>query len=265
MARPKARKGARKGVLVVRRHLVDVALAILVIAALVFAAAVIVKARASTGAGARTTATASSVPSAPASSSVATPTGSATTRTPTAVFIGDSYTAGTGGEGTRWTTLVAQREGWQEVNLGYPGTGYAKDFHAPSCPDDGCPDYLGVVSRAIAAHPAIVVVSGGRNDLADPDAATANISKIFEQLHRGLPQARVIAISPFYDDRRYPTGLRTLGSKVRTAVEAVGGEYVDVGSPLQDSPDLLSDGGVNPNAAGYRALAAAVSSALPAS
>ena len=264
MARAKSQRNARKGVFRLGPQLADVALAVLVVAVLVFAVLVIVEARRSSFPAGRDTAVSVAPVSTPSASP--TPTRSTTaTAEPTAVFIGDSYTTGDGGGGTRWTTLVAQREGWREVNLGYGRTGYAKDFHALSCPEDGCPDYLGVVSRAIAEHPTVVVVSGGRNDLADADSASGNISKVFQELRRGLPQARIIAISPFYDDRPYPAGLRTLGSKVRTSVEAVRGEYVDVGSPLRDSPDLVSDGGVNPNAAGYRALAAAVSGALPAS
>ncbi|MBO1755759.1 SGNH/GDSL hydrolase family protein [Allobranchiibius sp. CTAmp26] len=178
------------------------------------------------------------------------------------MFIGDSYTTGVGGGGTKWTTLLAQREGWREVNVGYRGTGYGKEFHAADCPANGCPDYLQVVSRAVAAHPDVVIVSGGRNDMTNQNRAATNIPKVFQELRQQLPKARIVAVSPFWDSTSYPAGLAVLGTDVRTAVAKVGGQYVDVGSPLSGKTGLLSTGGVYPNADGYRALAKAVEAAL---
>ncbi|NYJ75518.1 SGNH/GDSL hydrolase family protein [Allobranchiibius huperziae] len=246
-----------------RHALPDAALAVGAIAAVVIAGVAIADGRATAGASARPSSASSVRTPSPTTSSAA---GGSTTGTtaarPTAVFIGDSYTTGAGGDGTKWTTLLAQREGWREVNLGYRGTGYGMEFHAPDCPAAGCPDYLQVVSRAVAAHPAIVVVSGGRNDMTNQARAATNIPKIFQQLRQDLPKARIVAVSPFWDSGSYPAPLTALGAEVRSAVQQVGGQYVDVGSPLSGKAGLLSSGGVYPNADGYRAIAAAVAAAL---
>ncbi len=186
----------------------------------------------------------------------------APSRRPVAVFVADSYTTGVGGGGTKWTTLLAQRRGWDEVNLGYRGTGYARASIAPDCPAAGCPNYLLVVDQVVARRPDIVVVSGGRNDAVDMSAAATNIPLVFQQLRTKLPKARIIAISPFWDSRPYPVALRTIGSDVHSAMQSVRGEYVEIGSPLRNKPQLLGRNGIFPAAAGYETLANAVASAL---
>lgn len=218
----------------------------------------------------------SAVPSAiatPTTTSDVTPPTTSTTSTatnspaltPTAAFIGDSYTTGVGGGGTKWTTLVAKKEGWSEVNLGYRGTGYAQEFHASDCPANGCPNYLQAVAQVVAKHPDIVVVSGGRNDATNQAAAAANISQLFQQLHTKLPKAKIIAISPFWGSGSYSASLKTIGSDVQSAVQSAGGKYVDIGSPLSGPSNLVGSDGIYPTAAGYKALATAIESALRAS
>lgn len=248
----------------VRRGMPDAALGVGVIAAVVIAGAAIVDGRATAGGSTQPSPSAARTPSATASTAGGSASASSSSAQPIAAFIGDSYTTGAGGDGTKWTTLLAQREGWREVNLGYRGTGYGKEFHAANCPEAGCPDYLQVVSRAVAAHPDIVVVSGGRNDITNQGRAASNIPKVFQQLRQELPKARIIAVSPFWDASSYPSSLTRLGSDVRTAVENGGGQYVDVGSPLSGKAGLVSSGGVYPNADGYRSIAEAVASAMKA-
>ena len=247
---------------VARRHLPDAALALGAIVAVVIAGAAIADGRATAGSSLRPTSisvtTTSTSPTSAASPS-STPTSAAR---PTAAFIGDAYTTGVGGGGTKWTTLLAQREGWREVNLGYRGTGYGMVFHAADCPANGCPNYLQVVSQAVAAHPDIVVVSGGRNDMTNQGKATTNIPKVFQQLRQQLPKARIVAVSPLWASGSTPTALTALGAEVRSAVQSVGGQYVDAGSPLSGGSGLLSSDGVDPSADGYRAIATAVEAAL---
>ena len=247
----------------VRQGLPDAALALGAVAAVAIAVAAIADGGASAAGSTHVSPLAAPTPTSTATPAGGTASSTSTVR-PIAAFIGDSYTTGAGGGGTKWTTLLAQREGWREVNLGYRGTGYGMEFHAPDCPATGCPDYLQVVSRVVAEHPDVVVVSGGRNDMTNQDRAATNIPKVFQQLRRELPKARIIAVSPFWDSGSYPAPLTALGTDVRTAVERVGGQYVDVGSPLSGRTGLLSTGGVYPNADGYRAIAAAVEGALKA-
>lgn len=179
---------------------------------------------------------------------------------PVAVFIGDSYTAGAGGDGTTWTALVAAAEGWQEVNLGRGGTGFIAASGPEGCGDEYCPPFPEMVTDAARHDPDVVVVSGGRND-GELDNRVA-IQETFEALREALPGARMIATSPMWDDSPYPASMTSMGQAVRVAVESVGGFYLDLGSPLEGQPELLDDDGVHPNAEGYKVLAEAVIAAL---
>lgn len=242
-----------------RGHGADIALVIAAIIVVVFAVVVMLGNK---GPAKAATPSAVVTPAATASAKPSAKPKVSPSKMPIAAFIGDSYTTGAGGNGTKWTTLLARRGGWREVNLGYQGTGYGKAFHAPDCPPNGCPDYLQVLNQVEAKKPDIVVVSGGRNDAANIDAAAANIQQIFKQLRSKLPSARIIAISPFWGAGSYPMSLSAIGSQVRTAVQAAHGQYIDIGSPLQNKPDLLGSSGVYPTASGYTALATAIETRL---
>lgn len=179
---------------------------------------------------------------------------------PVAVFIGDSYTAGAGGDGVRWTTGVAAEQEWIEVNLGRGGTRYVATSGPEGCGLDYCPSYPEMISDAAEREPEIVVVSGGRNDATQQDADA--IRTTFESLRDALPNARIIAVSPMWDHTPYPEQLVEMGDAIRTAVQAVGGEYLEIGSPLAGRPEMVTEDGVHPTADGYRVLGDAVSAAL---
>ncbi|GAA3512003.1 SGNH/GDSL hydrolase family protein [Georgenia daeguensis] len=183
-----------------------------------------------------------------------------TEQPPTAVFVGDSYTAAEGGEGVRWTSLVAQEQGWRELNVGRGGTGWTVAVPADRCRYGTCPTYPEVAHEVVDLAPEIVVVAGGRNDRGNDVAAAA--AETFATLREGLPDARIYAVSPFWDSTAYPAHLIAQGRDVREEVRRVGGEYLEVGHPLGGRPDLITQDGIHPNAAGYRALAEAVNEAL---
>lgn len=187
-------------------------------------------------------------------------------RQPAAVFIGDAYTAGVGSDGTRWTTLVADRLGWTEVNLAHAGTGYLTSATGAkataACGQDRCPAYGEVVPDAVAASPDVVVISGGRID-ATRDVTNA-AATLFTNLRTKAPEARVVVLSPLWDDAAAPSYLTTEAKAVQKSAQKAGVEYVDIGQPLTGRTDLMTSDGVYPNAAGHRAIADVVAAKLAA-
>lgn len=150
------------------------------------------------------------------------------------------------------------------MNLGRGGTGYSAASSFEGCGLDYCPPFPEMVEEAADRSPDVVIVAGGRND-----GATDNREAIwatFQQLRATLPKTEIYAVSPIWDDDApYPESLQAMGEAVRGAVEAVGGTYLDIGSPLEGRPELLSEDGVHPNAEGYAVLGDAVIEALAAS
>ncbi|WP_172403713.1 SGNH/GDSL hydrolase family protein [Clavibacter michiganensis] len=173
-----------------------------------------------------------------------------------AAFIGDSYTAGAGASSKSVTfpQLLSLREGWIPVNLGRGGTGYLTTASTAGCGLAYCPNYLEMIPDAVKANPDLVIVSGGRNDSRTVQAARDQIAAFYPALRSALPDARIVATSPLWDDEEAPAALGQLAEAVRSAVEAVGGTYVDAGQPFEGRADLISDDGIHPDDAGYALL-----------
>lgn len=185
-----------------------------------------------------------------------------------AVFIGDSYTQGTGAStpALRWTSLVAAGRGWQETNLAFGGTGYRKTAGVSSCGRTFCPSYRDVVAQAVAADPQVVVVSGGQNDFrsfeTDPAEVVAAIDKTYATLRRGLPDARVIAVGPSTPGKVNAT-VRGVDAAVQKAARANGAIYVSLIEPqLVITPEMVLPDRTHVNDDGHRAIAERVLSAL---
>ena len=106
----------------------------------------------------------------------------------------------------------------------------------------------------------MVVVSGGRNDLStghDLTASTDEVDQLFAKLRAGLPHAELMAVAPFWGDSDLPTALQTLGQRVKDAVTAAHGTYVDIEDPIHGHSDFMADD-ADPNDAGHAAIAAAL-------
>jgi len=181
---------------------------------------------------------------------------------PTAVFIGDSYTAGTGSTSTdhAFPTLVAAAEGWHLENLGRGGTGYLATSGKLGCGLAYCPNYREMIAAAKKVDPTIVVVSGGRNDLGKAGVAK-QVTGFYTDLRAAFPKATILATSPLWDDDPAPALIGSLGGEVKTAVKAVGGTYLDIGEPLLGHADDVISDGVHPNDGGHALIAAAISKA----
>ncbi|WP_193598109.1 SGNH/GDSL hydrolase family protein [Microbacterium sp. YJN-G] len=172
---------------------------------------------------------------------------------PQAVFLGDSYTAGVGGDGVAWPTTVAGELGWTVVNLALGGTGYATESGPAGCGREHCGTFL-EQSKAIEGAPRIIVVAGGRNDAADSIESAAY--RLFTTLRAEHPGATVIALSPWADDDPVTEGLTAKITAVRRAAREAGIVYIDTGQPFVGHPGLISADGVHPNTAGYTKLSA---------
>ncbi|WP_138416449.1 SGNH/GDSL hydrolase family protein [Sinomonas gamaensis] len=186
----------------------------------------------------------------------------------TVAFIGDSYTAGSGvGSQAAWPTLLGVSKGWVVVNSARGGTGYLKGYASGgrnACGQDICPNYPAMVADVAQASPDVVIVSGGRNDgtKLTPDLGR-NIAATFAALRKALPLAKIVALSPILAADDTATSFPEVKPAVRSAVEAVGGTYVDLGPVFGGHPELISADTVQPNADGQKVLADTVGRLLP--
>ena len=94
-------------------------------------------------------------------------------------------------------------------------------------------DYDALVQQVIDAKPDMVVVSGGRNDKTDDHNTFANAAKdLFSTLAEKLPDAKIVAVKPFYGDSALPDSMSFVVDDVKSAVEAAGGTYLDLRDPI---------------------------------
>lgn len=171
-------------------------------------------------------------------------------------FLGDDYTTGVGASSTdkRFSTLVCARLGLREKNFGIAGAGYAKAAQGRT--------YADRVDDIVAAHPDVVVVSGGRNDVYDDmNTLTDAAHDLFATLRQKLPDAVLVAIAPWWGDSDHPPALDQIAEAVRSAVREAGGHYLALADPLHGHPEWMADA-ADPNDAGYAHLADAVARAL---
>ncbi len=180
-----------------------------------------------------------------------------------AVFLGDGAVQGlAAGESVpeRWTTLVAEHEGWTEDNLARAGTGYlASPTDPASCAMATCPAVRDMVGTAIEADPALVVVSAGTADLellpAERTKVRRAVAGTYRALASGLPGTRVIAMPPLWTgEGEPPAALVRLDRWVQAAANKYGAQYVRSATTwLTTSATTVVDGELT--AAGHERVA----------
>lgn len=180
---------------------------------------------------------------------------------PVAAFIGDSYTAGAGATDASqgWVTGAGRLSGWQVRNFGRGGTGYGSsvegDTARVACGMDRCPSYVEMIPEVVKANPAIVVVSGGRNEAGIPaKAEAAKIADFYAKLRAALPDAKIVAVSPLWDDAPKPAAIDYIASAVQGEAASVNAAYLDIGQPLAGMPGMMAADGTHPNDAGHAAI-----------
>ncbi len=178
----------------------------------------------------------------------------AATQSPRAVFIGDSLVQGTA-DGS-WVTQTAENLGWEPINLGRGGTGYQTSSGKSDCGVDYCPTFVEMVDAAVGQNPDIIVISGGVND---QNKDVGNAAKtLFRRLRASLPNAKILVLSPFMGTNT----MATTAAQVKAAAALTGVTYVDIGSPFEGQPNLLSADGITPTSKGYQVLSDTITKAL---
>lgn len=176
---------------------------------------------------------------------------------PVVVAIGDSIMEGHGLDPSQaWPALLAEEDGWRLTNLASDGSGFV------TVGDDGdtFADQMVVAARL---KPSIVLVSGSSNDLGQPDARIAQATQAtIVALHKLLPAAEIIAVSPVWNDSQEPEQLASIDTDVVRSVASVGGNTLRIGQPLAGLRDLLQSDDVHPTAEGQEQIAAAVQKQL---
>ena len=142
--------------------------------------------------------------------------------------------------------------------VGENGAGYAK----PSKDDE---TYGSLVGKVVNAHPDLVIVSGGRNDVNDdPNTLRAATNSLFKNLRTRLPSAQIVARRAVVGRQQpHPTALATVDAAVKAGVESVDGTYLDVADPLAHHPRWMASE-ADPNDRGYAAIARKVGPAIDA-
>ncbi|STX04937.1 SGNH/GDSL hydrolase family protein [Kocuria rosea] len=169
-------------------------------------------------------------------------------------FLGDSFTVGTGASSrfSRWTSLIAKNNGWIELSYGLGGTNY----NSAGLFANGQP-YYDRMADLIISDPEIVVVSSAGNGVRTEDQEEG-VNRTFRELRSALPDAQIFAVSPFHWHGEFPEAKVPFGEQVKKGVEAVGGEYLDIGHPLETRFDAISKDNIHPNDMGHRIIANAV-------
>ncbi len=195
----------------------------------------------------------------------------ATTR-PSVLFIGDSYTGGSGLAEMSYACMAAVRMGWVCDLSAVPGTGYISGGPANRFVVD---PYIGTstsfVERiphlAAMYRPDIVVLDGGRNDTFAPsDDVFKAMSATIGEVRRAWPTATIIFLRPRYladprDNLGYDANFiaRLLAQPVARGVVVLDpiSRFTGV-----DTSAMLSDDGVHPNQRGEQDLASALVDSL---
>jgi acyl-CoA thioesterase I len=144
--------------------------------------------------------------------------------------IGDSIMAGNGLDPDQaWPMLLAAQDAVSVANLGCGGAGFIAVGECDT-------DYSGLVAEAAADQPDVVIIQSSDNDFGqdDDDIAAATTATV-ASLRAALPNARIIGFSTLWDQPgELPDQVASTSDDLRTAVEAVGGTFIDLGQPVAD-------------------------------
>lgn len=195
----------------------------------------------------------------------------------TALFLGDSYTAGAGASrpSNRFTTIFSRMNKLKEVNLAEGGTGYPMDLalkqKAPNpeslkaCGKLYCNDYYEAFVEFESKYflsPDFIFITGGRNNTRTSELKTS-IPDFLKYVRDAFPKAKIFVISPIGDATPVPQNIIELRQILRTSLKVIpNAHYIDLRNPLLGHPEFLISDNVHPNDAGMRVIAGALDKAF---
>ena len=174
------------------------------------------------------------------------------------VTLGDSLMSGYGlSSGQAWPKLLAASAGLSVTNLACGGMGFVVSGDCQTA-------YAGLVPAVIALQPELIIIQSSDNDfdLSAEDVAEATASTV-EQLRDAVPDAELVGLSTIsYDDGGDDSDVAMTSAALQTAVESVGGTFLDIGQPLTGHAEWMQGDDEHPNKDGQRVIAATVHEAL---
>jgi len=180
----------------------------------------------------------------------------------TALFIGDSYTAGTGASTTkkRWSSLIIEAMDWHEINFGIGGTGYIRGGNN-FCGMSLCPNYDTLIRDTALANPDYVFIAGGQNDqsnyISNPQVGKSQILKTFLDLKERFPNSTIIAVGPstVYGNPPARSPMDFIIKSVEQGADSIGATKVSLLNPPVLTQEMLAGDKVHPNDLGHKAIA----------
>lgn len=183
----------------------------------------------------------------------------ARTQRPTALFVGDGFTAGYGGVGPNGYPYIVCASLGLNCNVdAQTGTGFVDDGRQDFTNTQRLIDRLSTDQMIYTAD--VVIVDAGRNDLDEaPDAYGAALQQYLEEVKRLWPAATIVVIEPSYIAADPEPGYGNRIPVIRHMTESVGGILID---PVAegwyvgvDASTLEIPEGTYPNQAGHRLIA----------
>jgi len=197
-------------------------------------------------------------------------------RPKTAVFIGDSYTAGAGASSPalNFVTLFSKNNDLLPFNLGKGGTGYPISFEpAPTklsakqielnryaCGMTRCPNYFEILAE-IQVQPDYVFINGGRNNALDNEL-NRSVPKYLSEVRKKFPKSRIYVTSPIGDTVEVGDNILQLRKILKSSLRQLfNAYYLDLRDPLLGTKKVVEDG-VHPNDEGHQIIAERLSEAF---
>ncbi|MFD4430704.1 SGNH/GDSL hydrolase family protein [Nocardia sp. NPDC058497] len=211
------------------------------------------------------------VPVGAAAAPVAEPTAPGVQQRLSALFVGDSFTAGSavGGATNSYACILARTQGWACNVDAFGATGYLNDgakFY-PAPPPGRLVDRLPADARIFTVD--VVFLDAGRNDLGyEPRSVLEALTDALSEVGRLWPTARVVVIMPAYMSATPYANYAALRAGFAKACEAADATLLDPvaegwysGADTDIAAMQIGDN-VHPNALGHQFLAGEIADSL---